>query len=70
VPHPGGGTLGDNLFPDALWSRAEALARMDVDAIASHLEVVEIPGAGHNIRGDRAGRARYLELLTGFLDRV
>jgi pimeloyl-ACP methyl ester carboxylesterase len=116
VPHAGGGTLGDNLFPDALWARAEALAQMDVGAIAAALDgrtfagyepdrpilcpgllvradptydagflpehearlhsvspqvdVVEIPGAGHNLRGDRCGRAAYLDVLGGFLARV
>ena len=26
-----------------------------------------MPGAGHNIRGDRATRDRYLDVLTDFL---
>lgn len=30
-------------------------------------DVRAVPGTGHNIRGERAGRARYLELLSGFL---
>ena len=32
-----------------------------------HVEVVPMPGAGHNIRGDRATRDRYLDALTDFL---
>ena len=32
-----------------------------------HVEVVPMPGSGHNIRGDRATRDRYLDTLTGFL---
>ena len=32
-----------------------------------HVEVVPMPGAGHNIRGDRASRDRYLDVLTHFL---
>ena len=32
-----------------------------------HVEVVPMPGAGHNIRGDRATRDRYLDTLTDFL---
>ena len=32
-----------------------------------HVGVVPIPGAAHNIRGDRAGRDRYLEVLGDFL---
>jgi pimeloyl-ACP methyl ester carboxylesterase len=32
-----------------------------------HVEVVPMPGAGHNIRGDRATRNRYLDVLTDFL---
>jgi pimeloyl-ACP methyl ester carboxylesterase len=32
-----------------------------------HVEVVPMPGAGHNIRGDRATRDRYLDVLTDFL---
>jgi pimeloyl-ACP methyl ester carboxylesterase len=32
-----------------------------------HVEVVPMPGAGHNIRGDRATRDRYLDTLTHFL---
>jgi pimeloyl-ACP methyl ester carboxylesterase len=31
------------------------------------VEVVPMPGAGHNIRGDRASRDRYLDVLTDFL---
>lgn len=32
-----------------------------------HADVVPMPGAGHNIRGDRATRHRYLYVLTDFL---
>jgi pimeloyl-ACP methyl ester carboxylesterase len=32
-----------------------------------HVEVVPMPGAGHNIRGDRASRDRYLDTLAYFL---
>jgi pimeloyl-ACP methyl ester carboxylesterase len=32
-----------------------------------HVEVVPMPGAGHNIRGDRATRDSYLVALTDFL---
>jgi pimeloyl-ACP methyl ester carboxylesterase len=32
-----------------------------------HVVVVPMPGAGHNIRGDRATRDRYLDVLTDFL---
>jgi pimeloyl-ACP methyl ester carboxylesterase len=32
-----------------------------------HAEVVPMPGAGHNIRGDRATRDGYLDVLTDFL---
>jgi pimeloyl-ACP methyl ester carboxylesterase len=32
-----------------------------------HVEVVPMAGAGHNIRGDRATRDRYLDVLTDFL---
>lgn len=31
------------------------------------VEVVAMPGAGHNIRGDRATRDRYLDVLADFL---
>jgi pimeloyl-ACP methyl ester carboxylesterase len=31
------------------------------------VEVVPMPGAGHNIRGDRATRDRYLDILADFL---
>jgi pimeloyl-ACP methyl ester carboxylesterase len=34
-----------------------------------HVEVVPMPGAGHNIRGDRAARDRYLDALADFLTR-
>jgi hypothetical protein len=39
-------------------------------SVSPQVDVVEIPGAGHNIRGDRASRAAYLDVLGGFLDRV
>jgi pimeloyl-ACP methyl ester carboxylesterase len=42
----------------------------DVDrlqACSPHARVVEVPGTGHNIRGDVAGRERYVELLQLFL---
>lgn len=32
-----------------------------------HVGVVPMPGAGHNIRGDRATRDRYLDVLADFL---
>jgi pimeloyl-ACP methyl ester carboxylesterase len=32
-----------------------------------HVEVVPMPGAGHNIRGDRASRDHYLDALSAFL---
>jgi pimeloyl-ACP methyl ester carboxylesterase len=32
-----------------------------------HVGIVPMPGAGHNIRGDRAARARYLDVLADFL---
>jgi pimeloyl-ACP methyl ester carboxylesterase len=32
-----------------------------------HAMVVAMPGAGHNVRGDRATRRRYLDALGGFL---
>jgi pimeloyl-ACP methyl ester carboxylesterase len=32
-----------------------------------HVSIVPMPGAGHNIRGDRATRARYLDVLADFL---
>ena len=32
-----------------------------------HVDVVPMPGAGHNIRGDRATRDQYLDVLTDFL---
>ena len=32
-----------------------------------HVAVVAMPGSGHNIRGDRASRDRYLDVLTDFL---
>ena len=38
-------------------------------ATSPAIEVVEMPGAGHNIRGDRATRDRYLDVLARFLDR-
>jgi pimeloyl-ACP methyl ester carboxylesterase len=34
-----------------------------------HAAVIPMPGAGHNIRGDRASRAHYLDVLTDFLAR-
>lgn len=113
APHPAGDTQGDHMLPDALWSRAEALAQMDTDAITAtldgrtfigyqadrpiacpgvvvradpaydagflpshqarlhatspHIDVVDMPGSGHNIRGDRAARTRYLDVLDDFL---
>ena len=36
-------------------------------ATSPHVSVVPMPGAGHNIRGDRATRDRYLDVLTDFL---
>jgi pimeloyl-ACP methyl ester carboxylesterase len=36
-------------------------------ATSPHVAVVPMPGAGHNIRGDRATRDRYLDLITDFL---
>jgi pimeloyl-ACP methyl ester carboxylesterase len=36
-------------------------------ATSPHVAVEPMPGAGHNIRGDRASRDRYLDLLTDFL---
>jgi hypothetical protein len=33
-----------------------------------HIGVVPMPGAGHNIRGDRATRASYLDVLADFLN--
>jgi pimeloyl-ACP methyl ester carboxylesterase len=33
-----------------------------------HVRVIPMPGAGHNVRGDRASRTRYLDALTEFLD--
>ena len=35
-----------------------------------HVEVVPMAGAGHNIRGDRATRDQYLDVLTDFLTRL
>jgi pimeloyl-ACP methyl ester carboxylesterase len=116
APHPAGDTQGDHLLPDALWSRAESLSRMDVDAFTAmldgrtfagydpdrcigrpgvvvradpacdpsfrpedearlhatspHLPVIEMPGAAHNIRGDRAARGHYLDTLGQFLERA
>ncbi len=32
-----------------------------------HVDVIAMPGAAHNIRGDRATRDRYLDVLTDFL---
>jgi pimeloyl-ACP methyl ester carboxylesterase len=112
-PHPAGDRLGDHLHDDALWSRAEALAQVDPEAITAvldgttfgtfradrplrcpvtvvradaaydpgflpehtdrllrsspHVAVVAMPGAGHNVRGDRASRRYYLDVLEGFL---
>ena len=112
-PHPAGDCLGDHLHDDAIWSRAEALAQMDPEAITAvldgttfgtydpdqplhrpalvvradpdydaafqpdhqhrlrrtspHVDVIPMPGAGHNIRGDRATRDHYLDILTDFL---
>lgn len=39
-------------------------------ASSPHVEVIEMRGAGHNIRGDRATRGRFLEELGWFLDGV
>jgi pimeloyl-ACP methyl ester carboxylesterase len=115
VPHPAGGTHGDHLHDDALWSRASALAAMDPDTIgatldgttfggydadrpitcpalvlqadprydvafrpederrllrvAPHADVVTIDDAGHNIRGGRASRERFLDVVGVFLAR-
>jgi pimeloyl-ACP methyl ester carboxylesterase len=33
-----------------------------------HIGVLAMPGAGHNIRGDRATRDRYLDVLADFLN--
>ena len=47
-----------------------AFRPQDVDrlqACSPHARVVEVPGTGHNIRGDVAGRDRYVELLQRFL---
>jgi pimeloyl-ACP methyl ester carboxylesterase len=115
VPHPAGGTQGDHLHDDALWSRARALAAMDPDTITAtldgttfrdydpdrpiecpalvlqadprydvtfrpedeprllaatpHADVVTVTGAGHNIRGGRATRDRFLDVVGVFLAR-
>ena len=38
-------------------------------ATSPRAEVVPMPGAGHNIRGDRSARVRYLDVLGTFLAR-
>ena len=38
-----------------------------LQACSPHACVVQVPGTGHNIRGDVAGRDRYVELLQLFL---
>jgi pimeloyl-ACP methyl ester carboxylesterase len=39
-------------------------------ACTPHADVECVAGAAHNIRGDRAGRARYLDLVARYLERV
>jgi pimeloyl-ACP methyl ester carboxylesterase len=45
--------------------RPEDVERLQ--ACSPHARVVEVPGAGHDIHGDVAGRDRYVELLQLFL---
>jgi pimeloyl-ACP methyl ester carboxylesterase len=47
--------------------RAEDEARLR--ATSPHVSVVEVAGTGHNIRGEVAGRERYVALLADFLAR-